>query len=283
MGAPPLLRRPQVQEQARVSPAPPRPTPPPRPSATTLTSSPSSAVPSSTPSSITPSSSTTPSTPSTRWPSWAPKPPPSPPPSSCGARHQRLIRRRRARGRDGVRSMSRRECRIEEARLDCVVDKAFANGGAMMAARVEGAVSVEVVASRERRRRRRRHRRQGATPPRHVPRARRRCGPRVAEDSVHVGGHPGGGSPRSRAARWRPRDARCLRAPRARSRRVGKYDGASVVQTYVGRVRTWYARHPVALAHNNLADAPDAGIELARQMCALFPVEAEARSSPPHR
>ena len=41
-------------------------------------------------------------------------------------------------------------CRVEnvgseEARLDCVVDKAFANLGAMMASRVEGAVSVEVV------------------------------------------------------------------------------------------------------------------------------------------
>ena len=44
-------------------------------------------------------------------------------------------------------------CRVEnvgseEARLDCVVDKAFANLGAMMASRAEGAVSVEVVENR---------------------------------------------------------------------------------------------------------------------------------------
>ena len=32
----------------------------------------------------------------------------------------------------------------EEARLDCVADKAFANLGAMMASRVEGVVSVEL-------------------------------------------------------------------------------------------------------------------------------------------
>ena len=76
-----------------------------------------------------------------------------------------------------------------------------------------------------------------------------------------------------------PRDAGYC--PRARSRRDSR--GRLRRADAVGRVRTWYARHPVALAHNNLADAPDAGIELARQMCALFREEAEARSSSPRR
>ena len=58
--------------------------------------------------------------------------------------------------------------------------------------------------------------------------------------------------------------------------------GASVVQTYVGRVRTVRQTSRRARAHN-LADAPDAGIELARQMCALFRRRAEARSSSPRQ
>ena len=45
------------------------------------------------------------------------------------------------------------------------------------------------------------------------------------------------------------------------------------MQTYVGRVRTWYQKHPVAAVHNHLADAPDAGIELTKQIAALIKKE----------
>ena len=39
---------------------------------------------------------------------------------------------------------------------------------------------------------------------------------------------------------------------------------------YVGRTRTWYQKHPIAAVHNNLGDAPDAGIELVKQVVSLI-------------
>ena len=161
-------------------------------------------------------------------------------------------------------------CRVEnvgseEARLDCVVDKAFANLGAMMASRVEGAVSVEVVENR----------RVAVDADAIVAKARRlhdmfrELG--VDADRVLLKipctweGIQAVARLEEDGARCHVTQVYCLEHAAAATRA-----GASVVQTYVGRVRTWYARHPVALAHNNLADAPDAGIELARQMCALF-------------
>ena len=49
--------------------------------------------------------------------------------------------------------------------------------------------------------------------------------------------------------------------------------GASLVQTYVGRVRTWYQKHPIAAVHNHLDAASDAGIELTKQIAALIKKE----------
>lgn len=49
--------------------------------------------------------------------------------------------------------------------------------------------------------------------------------------------------------------------------------GASLMQVYVGRVRTWYAKHPEATAENNLYMAADPGVELARQTAALIKKE----------
>ena len=49
--------------------------------------------------------------------------------------------------------------------------------------------------------------------------------------------------------------------------------GASLIQVYVGRVRTWYAKNPDAAVANNLSGADDPGVELARQTAALIKKE----------
>lgn len=49
--------------------------------------------------------------------------------------------------------------------------------------------------------------------------------------------------------------------------------GASLIQVYVGRVRTWYAKNSDAAIANNLGDVDDPGVELVRQTAALITKE----------
>jgi len=156
------------------------------------------------------------------------------------------------------------ECAMDEdARLECVIDKAFVNLGAMMAERVEGLVSVEVDVHA------------AHDPEQIVARARRM---RDMFDELGVSRDkilfkiPG---------TWQGVQAvealekegihchvtlvYCLEQAAAAARA-----GATLIQVYVGRVRTWYkSRHEQAVK-NHLGDAADPGVEFVRQTCAFI-------------
>ena len=161
------------------------------------------------------------------------------------------------------------EGHTEAARTDCVLDKAFVNLATMMASRVEGAVSVEVVESRL------------AADDRHaIVGKARRMAEMFRELDVDVAervlfkipctwqGVQAVETLEREGIKCQVTQVYCLEQAAAAARA-----GASLVQTYVGRVRTWYRKHPVAAVHNHLADAPDAGIELTKQIAALIKKE----------
>ena len=161
------------------------------------------------------------------------------------------------------------EGHTEAARMDCVLDKAFVNLAAMMASRVEGVVSVEVVESRL-----------AADDcetivgkARHMAEMFRELDVDVAERVLFKipctwQGVQAVETLEREGIKCQVTQVYCLEQAAAAARA-----GASLVQTYVGRVRTWYRKHPVAAVHNHLADAPDAGIELTKQIAALIKKE----------
>lgn len=161
------------------------------------------------------------------------------------------------------------EGHTEAARMDCVLDKAFVNLAAMMASRVEGVVSVEVVESRL-----------AADDcetivgkARHMAEMFRELDVDVAERVLFKipctwQGVQAVETLEREGIKCQVTQVYCLEQAAAAARA-----GASLVQTYVGRVRTWYQKHPVAAVHNHLADAPDAGIELTKQIAALIKKE----------
>ena len=161
------------------------------------------------------------------------------------------------------------EGHTEAARMDCVLDKAFVNLAAMMASRVEGVVSVEVVESRL-----------AADDCETIVGKARRMAEMFRELDVDVAervlfkipctwqGVQAVETLEREGIKCQVTQVYCLEQAAAAARA-----GASLVQTYVGRVRTWYRKHPVAAVHNHLADAPDAGIELTKQIAALIKKE----------
>ena len=161
------------------------------------------------------------------------------------------------------------EGHTEAARMDCVLDKAFVNLAAMMASRVEGVVSVEVVESRL-----------AADDCETIVGKARRMAELFRELDVDVAervlfkipctwqGVQAVETLEREGIKCQVTQVYCLEQAAAAARA-----GASLVQTYVGRVRTWYRKHPVAAVHNHLADAPDAGIELTKQIAALIKKE----------
>ena len=157
----------------------------------------------------------------------------------------------------------------EEARLDCVADKAFANLGAMMASRVEGVVSVELCVENlaslsdedaaeafvaKALRMRSMFEEIGVDPERVL----------LKIPATWAGIQAVATLEREMRVRCHVTQVYCLEQAA-----LAVDAGATLIQTYVGRVRVWYKNHPVNAVHNNLADAPDAGVELARQIYAL--------------
>ena len=161
------------------------------------------------------------------------------------------------------------EGHTESARVDCVLDKAFVNLAAMMASRVEGAVSVEVVESRL-----------AANDHDAIVGKARRMAEMFGELDVDVAervlfkipctweGVRAVETLEREGIRCHVTQVYCLEQAAAAARA-----GASLVQTYVGRVRTWYQKRPIAAVHNHLDAASDAGIELTKQIAALIKKE----------
>ena len=161
------------------------------------------------------------------------------------------------------------EGHTEAARIDCVLDKAFVNLATMMASRVEGVVSVEVVESRL-----------AADDRDAIVGKARRMAEMFRELDVDVAervlfkipctweGVQAVETLEREGVKCHVTQVYSLEQAAAAARA-----GASLVQTYVGRVRTWYQKHPVAAVHNHLDAASDAGIELTKQIAALIKKE----------
>ena len=157
----------------------------------------------------------------------------------------------------------------EESRTDCVLDKAFVNLAAMMADRVPGVVSVEVIENRL-----------AANDAESICAKARRMRDMLLELDVDIAnrilfkipctweGIQAVGQLEDEGIKCHVTQVYCLEQAAAAARA-----GASLVQVYVGRVRTWYQKHPIAAVHNNLGDAPDTGIELVKQISALIRAE----------
>ena len=157
----------------------------------------------------------------------------------------------------------------EEARMDCVLDKSFVNLAAMMASRVEGVVSVEVVESRL-----------AANDRDAIVGKARRMAEMFRELDVDVAERvlfkiPCTWEGVQAVETLEREDIKChvTQVYSLEQAAAAARAGASLVQTYVGRVRTWYQKHPVSLVHNHLADASDSGIELVKQIAALIKKE----------
>ena len=161
------------------------------------------------------------------------------------------------------------EGHTEAARTDCVLDKAFVNLATMMASRVEGVVSVEVVESRL-----------AANDRDAIVGKARRMAEMFRELDVDVAervlfkipctweGVQAVETLEREGVKCHVTQVYSLEQAAAAARA-----GASLVQTYVGRVRTWYQKHPIAAVHNHLDAASDAGIELTKQIAALIKKE----------
>jgi transaldolase len=161
------------------------------------------------------------------------------------------------------------EGRSEESRMDCVLDKAFVNLASMMASRVEGVVSVEVVESRLH-----------ANDSEAIVKKAKRMAEMFRELDVNVAERVLFKIP----CTWEGvRAVRRLEKENIRCHVTQVYSlehaaaaaraGATLVQVYVGRVRTWYQKRPIAAVHNNLDRAADAGVELVKQVSALIKKE----------
>ena len=155
-------------------------------------------------------------------------------------------------------------CDTEDERLQCVIDKAFVNLGAMMADKVDGKVSVEVdvtvahdVAAIE-------------------AKARRMKAMfdelKVPDDKVLYKipatweGIAAVENLESSGIHCHVTQVYCIEQAAAAARA-----GASLIQVYVNRVRTWYSKQPrEMLVKNNLSRADDPGVELTRQISALI-------------
>lgn len=151
----------------------------------------------------------------------------------------------------------------EDVRHDCVLDKAFCNLAAMMASRVTGSVSVEVV--------------EATNDADFICAKALRMRDMLLELGVDVGARVLFKIPctwqgvlaverlEQQGVKCHVTQVYCLEQAAAAARA-----GAALVQVYVGRTRTWYQKHPIAAVHNNLGDAPDAGIELVKQVVSLI-------------
>ena len=157
----------------------------------------------------------------------------------------------------------------EDARLECVIDKAFVNLGGMMAERVGGLVSIEIVEDKV----------TALNSDKIIAKARNM---RAMFDEINVdrekylfkipGTWAGVEAVRALEAegvRCHVTQVHCLEQAAAFGRA-----GATVVQLYVGRLQAWYKKHPVHQLSNNLHEASNHGIEFVRQVKATFKNES---------
>ena len=155
-------------------------------------------------------------------------------------------------------------CETEDERLQCVIDKAFVNLGAMMSERVDGKVSVEVDV----------HAANNADAIVNKTKKMRDMFDelKVARDKILY----------KIPCTWQGVQAvktleneegiacHVTQVYSVEQAAAAAAANASLIQVYVARVKTWYDNHPEEAENNNLVGVSDAGVELVRQTTALI-------------